>query len=53
MENTIHLDDSAPEMIELGDLVDLTKGDGTSDKWDIGSGYRESGGSGSGPLHDD
>ncbi|MEM1207223.1 MAG: hypothetical protein AAGN66_28570 [Acidobacteriota bacterium] len=31
----------APQRLELGDVVELTKGDGASDKWDVGSGYRK------------
>lgn len=30
-----------PTMVEYGSIVQLTKGDGASDKWDMGSGYKE------------
>lgn len=44
-----------PQTLELGSLFHLTRGPGSSDKWDIGSGYKEScsgsSGGGTGPLN--
>ncbi len=31
---------SSPSMAKMGAMVELTKGPGDSDKWDIGSGYK-------------
>lgn len=44
-----------PETVELGSVVELTRGSGTSEIWDIGAGRKkkESGsGGGSGPFVD-
>lgn len=35
-----------PEMVEFGSIAELTKGSGASDKWDMGSGYKEGCGEG-------
>lgn len=43
----------APSMAEFGSIVQLTKGSGSSDKWDMGSGYKDGcGGGGEGGGQD-
>lgn len=32
---------SAPTLLELGSIVELTLGDGTSTTWDIGPGFKK------------
>lgn len=41
-----------PSIVEFGAIVRLTEGSGSSVTWDMGHGYRNCGGSGSGPDKD-